>query len=192
MAGENPATTPTPAATGGIDYDKLAASVAAALGTTLIAANKPLLDRLDKLAAPAPAPEAATQAAAGAAAGKDKPLTLEDIGKLIDNKFSQRDESSKVSSARNAFIADKMKDIPAEFVATMPNTDDATKLAAAEQAIRTRYQEVLKGAGVKAPAVGGDNITGKKPGDTVDLSKLTSEQKIEMSLKDKPLPALAS
>lgn len=177
------------AAAPAIDYDKIAAAVAAALGTSLAAANKSLLERLEKLQAPAPAAEA-TPAADPKGKGADaaKPLTLEDIAKLIDTKFGQRDEQGKVSAARDKFITEKMKDIPPEFLRDMPATDDVTKLATAEQAIRGRVQEIFKAAGIKAPGVGGDNPAGKKPGEAVDLSKLTPEQKIEMALKDKPMP----
>jgi hypothetical protein len=94
--------------------------------------------------------------------------------------------------SKRAFVAEKLKDLPAAYQAKLG--DEPKDWAAQEQAIREEFRKDFAAAGGKAPAVdGGAGTAGAaKPGATIDLSKLSGQQLIEVGLKDsKPVGAAA-
>lgn len=185
MAGEtNPTANPTPAATGGIDYEKLGAAIAAA--------NKPLLDRLTALESAvkpsaAPATDDAAQPSAGVTAPKTP--TLSDFEKLLDKKLGERDQSAAIKMARDAAAA-RMSDLPEAYRAQLPQTADAAELARAEQSIRTTYAaDFKKAAPGAAPVVNGNPPPNGAPATRppLDTSKMTGAQLIGEGLKERPV-----
>lgn len=160
-----------------IDHEALAKAMAPLIGAAVAEAVKPLNERIEKLQAPAPAAETKT------AAGKEnapKPLSLEDITKLLD----ERDGRNRSAQQREQFQQSKLADLPAAYRHQL-GTDPA-KWAAEEQTIRAQYREDLAKAGVKAANVGGTSPGGAKPADAppADLSKMNGTQKILLGLKN--------
>jgi hypothetical protein len=176
MAGEPSPTGAAPE----IDYDKLGAALAKALAPTIggaIAdANKPILESLGKLTAPAPAAEAD----AGKGDGKGKPLTLDDVSKLLDNKLNAAQSSAQAAEQKKGFVADKLKDLPAAYQGQLGN--DPSKWAAEEQAIRGQYKADFKTAGGTVPNVGGGDAKGAPPTQAVDTSKLKGRAALEAGI----------
>jgi hypothetical protein len=162
-----------------IDYEKLGAAIAASLAPAIGEANKPLLERLDKLATPA------TQAAAAADPGaKAKPLSADDITKIVSDQLKTFQQGQQTQAAREGYLASKMNDLPAAYRNQMPNTADAAELARAEQQIRQQFQADFKAAGGTTQTVAGNPPAGAaKPGAAVDTSKLSSVDKIALGLK---------
>ncbi len=99
-----------------IDYDQLGTAIAKSIGPTFSAAlaeaNKPIAETLAKLATPAaPAAAEAGQAQAGGA----KPLSIEDIDKLVSQKLQGFQQQSQATAARQQFLTSKMGDLPEEY-----------------------------------------------------------------------------
>lgn len=156
----------------------------------IAAANKPIADALaesqknqkviaDTLAgdakaradaeAKAKADADAAAKAAGTATKKDEPpktLTAEEITKLatdsIAKALADRDAAAKSTAARDAFLAEKMKDVPAPYQAKL-GTDPA-KWAAEEQQIREGLKTDLKGLGFTPKDVAGGAAGGVTTG----------------------------
>lgn len=146
-------------------------------------AMKPIGEQLAKLTAPAPAAEAV---AAKEKDGKAAPLTMEGIMQGVTELLAKERQNNQVAATREGFIREKMKDLPPAYQSQLPTTGDATQLAAAEQKIREQYRADFKIANPAAAntEVGGKVPPGQKPGDTVDLSRLTAVQLIEEGLKE--------
>jgi ribosomal protein L19E len=138
------------------------------LGDTL-AADKQKSDDAAKAADAQKAKDA--DAAKGAAAGAKpdaakgepaKALTQEDIAKLISDGIGSalkaRDTEAQSSAARNAFVAEKLKGIPAVYAARLGN--DPAKWATEEQSIRETFKADLLAAGATIKDVGGGNPGG--------------------------------
>lgn len=125
-------------------------------------------------------------AAGGAGDGKKKTgeadapkyLTAEDMVKVLD----QRDAARASSAARESFIAEKMKDLPAAYRTQLGA--DSTKWAAEEQSIRTAFQADFKAAGGKVEDLSGQNKGGAAPAVKPDLSKMTPSQMVRLGLKN--------
>jgi hypothetical protein len=179
MAEANP--NPTPALDAKALGDAIAAGFAAQLPAALQQANAPVLEALKGLqqaAPPAPAGAAATTAGAG---DKSKPLTLEDITKLLDHRDQQREQTATTRAQRERYQGDKLKDLPPIYRDRLGS--DPAKWATEEQAIRDQYKADFQAAGGKVEDVGGDQPGGEKPGAPVDLSKNSATQNITLGLK---------
>jgi hypothetical protein len=167
-----------PTAAAEIDYEKLGKALAASLPGALSEANKPLLDAIGRLApAPAPAGEAVAKPAD---ANAPKPLTMEDLKRF----YAEQAQSQQVTAARDAYISEKMKDLPGIYRNSMPITDDPGKLAAAEQKVRDQYKADYAATGATAANVNGNPPAGQKPADAKpDLSKLSGYELINLATK---------
>lgn len=177
MADAN-ATATAPASSGAIDYEKLGAAIAAA--------NKPFYERLAALetASKTTATEAKPVAVAAAAA----PLTIDDVKKTMADLLAQQQTSTVTAAARNAFIAEKMKGLPAAYADKLPQTGDLAQLAAAEQTIRGQFANDMKAIGVTVP-----NVSGAAPAagqaaaaaaGAVDTSKMSGSQLLSLGIKN--------
>jgi hypothetical protein len=101
---------------------------------------------------------AEAEKAAGSEAGGAKPLTAEDVAKLLESRLDARDAAAKGTGARSAYLADKLKDVPASYQVKLGN--DPAKWAAEEQAARDELKADLAKMGVKLKDVGGDQPGG--------------------------------
>jgi hypothetical protein len=177
MAGE----TTTPPAPGGLDLTALSTAIGAAVAE----ANKPLLEQLSKLQSPAAPATPTPTATAGGAGGGDKPkfLTAEDLVRVLD----ARDQTRQTADARRSFASDKLKDLPPGYESRLGN--DPAKWPAEEQQLRTEYRAFLDKQGIKVPDVGGGAAADgtKKPGEVVDLSKMSTIDKMVAGLKEAPV-----
>jgi hypothetical protein len=164
-------TTATPqASSGGINQEAVDASISKAMG--------PLLEKLDKLVnATAPI----TPAAAAQTANADKPLTAAELTRMLDQRDEQRSNQQKLQDGKSRFVGEKMKDLPQVYQGLLGN--DPAKWAAEEQDIRTRFKADLKTAGVTAADVGGDASQGASAAGAIDLSKMNTQAKLELGLK---------
>lgn len=188
-----------------IDSKAIADAVATAVATAVAAAVKPIADNqkviADTLAALPPAPAAKPAAvAAGAAGATDaapKGLTADDVAKIVGDQLKAYQTTAAADAARRSYQADKLKDLP-EVYRNQLGTDPA-KFAAEEQSIRDAFKADFKAAGGTVPNVGGSAAAGGaggagtvKPGEMVDLSKLTPTQLIAQGLAaSKPQGAVA-
>lgn len=193
MAGEQRNATP-PAPSGGIDSKALGEAIAAATSAAVAEAMKPIGEALAKLQPPAqPATTATTSTT-----DKPKPLTLDDLTRVLNDRDKQSRESADLASRRQTYVADKLKDLPPFAAAQLGN--DPAKWPAEEQAARTQYREFMKSQGVTLPDVSGNPPASKAAGGTttpagapVDLSKMSPVQLIEMGLKnDGPAPTVGA
>jgi hypothetical protein len=171
----------------------VASAITAALpsiGTAIAEANKPLLEQIAKLqpAAATPAETAAKPGEAGAA----KPLTLDDVTKVIKDTLGERDRTASTSAARQRFIDEKLKGLPAAYHLMIPQTDDAQQLEAAGKRARETFEADFKVQGGEKKSVGGETTGGAAPAATVDLSKLSPIAKIQMGIKDSKPSATTS
>ena len=159
------ATNPTPAAPGSQPSLTLK-EIEATIATAVAAAVKPIADAqkaiTDALTAEANAKaEAAKAEAAKKPADKTaeaKPLTAEDVAKLLSDTLNQRDAASKTTAAREAFIADKLKGVPAVYATKLGS--DPAKWATEEQAIRDGLKADLAALGVTPKTVDGETPGG--------------------------------
>jgi hypothetical protein len=99
-------------------------------------------------ATPTPTPATATLA----------PLTAEAVSKLLNDTLATRDQQAQSTAARNAFLAEKMKDVPAAYRGALGN--DPAKWTAEEQKIRETLKADLSAMGAKVPDISGGNATG--------------------------------
>jgi hypothetical protein len=169
MAEQNPNATP-PASSGGITQEQLNKAVE----TAVAAAIKPFAEaqveigKNHKILAD-------TIAALPAVSGKKdekkadepKPLTAEDVSKIVSDSLKAAREADQQtaskSAARQRVVDAKLKDVPPEFLSALPDTDNEAELNAAADKIVTRVNDVLK---VKQADVGGAGKDGgKKPGE---------------------------
>jgi hypothetical protein len=169
----------TPPNSGGIDAKALADAISAGIAEQL----KPLAAKLDQLTSPAPAPAAAAAVApaATAAAAAEKPLTLADIAKALNDRDQANAQRAALATSKQTFLDSKMKDLPGAYRAKLG--DDPSKWTAEEQAIRSEFRADFKIAGGQATQVGGDVSDGSSPETAVDTSKMTAIQKIELGLR---------
>jgi hypothetical protein len=122
----------------------------AGLATTVGELGKNVKIVADTLAAqPAGAAEKGEKGKGGKEGEAAKSLTLDDITKLLDARDTQR----AGTEARQKFIGEKLKGVPAAYHGLLGN--DPAKWPAEEQAIRAQLQTDLAGLGVKAGNVGG-------------------------------------
>ncbi|QOV90897.1 hypothetical protein [Humisphaera borealis] len=166
---------------GGIDAKALQDAITASVTSSLTAALKPLQDQMLALqqqaqAKPAPAPTAAGKADAG-----EKPLTAAEVQKLLADGLAAHSQQSQQSAAREQYLGSKLKDLPEAYRKQLGN--DPTKWPAEEQAIRSAYQADFKVAGGTVTDKGGVDAGGKKPGDTIDVTKLSATESIALGLK---------
>jgi hypothetical protein len=149
------------------------AALADAIGKSIAAQLQPLHEAVGKLSAPA---------ATAAKEEKHKPLTADDIAKIVGDKLAVHDSTQAKRAARDNHARAKMKDVPAAYLRDLPETDDQAALDAAEQRIRTQYRADLKAAGITAPPVGSAVVVDTvSPGELgkLDVSKMSSTKKIE-------------
>lgn len=168
-----PTTTPAAGAApaGSIDMAALAALVGAAVADAV----KPLNEKIAKLEAPAAA------APGDKAADQTKALTAEDIDKLVEKRLAAQQQSAQAQAQRDAFLAEKLKDLPAAYRSKLGG--DPAKWKDEEQAIRAEFQKDFAAAGGKPADVGADKPGGAKPAEAVDYSKLSPTQLIAQGLK---------
>jgi len=85
-----------------------------------------------------------------------KAIKAEDVQKAVAEAVKAQTAAgavdAKKQAARQAVIAAKLKDVPEEFLAKLPDTDDPKALSEAADAIVTRVNDVMK---PKLPDVGG-------------------------------------
>jgi hypothetical protein len=86
-----------------------------------------------------------------------------------------------LQDGKSRFVGEKMKDLPQVYQGLLGN--DPAKWAAEEQDIRTRFKADLKTAGVTAADVGGDASQGASAAGAIDLSKMNTQAKLELGLK---------
>lgn len=138
-----------PAASGGITQEQLQAAVAAAIAAEVAPLQATIADLQAKV----------SQAPAA--------LTAEQIKELIaaDNAQARAagEAAAKKASARQAVIAGKLAGVPEEFLAKLPDTDDAAALDQAADAIVARWNEVgaVKPADLGGAAADGGAIPGQ-------------------------------
>ena len=141
--------------------------VADTVAASVTAAMKPLIDNqkiiADTMANDAQSKTDAAKAAADKAKASDpaeaaKPLTAADVAKLVaetmTNTLKARDEAAQSTAARNAFVADKLKGVPAAYQAQLGH--DPAQWAAEEQAIRTGLKADLTAMGATVKDLGGE------------------------------------
>jgi hypothetical protein len=169
-------TATAPATSGALDLKALEAS----FGVAVASALKPFSEKLD--AFEARFAQAAAPAAPAASDTKGKALTLEDVGKLLDERLTASQQTAAAKQARDAFAGDKLKDLPAVYRNQLGN--DPSKWAAEEQSIRQQYQADFKVSGAAAPAnVGGTPpAAGSAPASAVNLDKLSPTALISLGL----------
>jgi hypothetical protein len=173
--------TTTPAAgaaapAGSIDM----AAFAALVGAAVADAVKPLNEKIAKLEAPA----AAVAAPGGKATDQAKALTAEDIDKLVEKRLAAQQQSAQAQAQRDAFLAEKLKDLPAAYRSKLGG--DPAKWKDEEQAIRAEFQKDFAAAGGKPADVGADKPGGAKPAEAVDYSKLSPTQLIAQGCSTSP------
>lgn len=175
-----------PAGNGGIDMKALGELIA----QQVAAAIKPVADQVAELGK-AKAPEKPEKPAEPAQQAKS--LTAEDVQRIVGESLKSFAASTQQAEGRKGFIAEKLKDLPAVYQNQLGN--DPAKWAEQEQQIRTQYQADFKAAGGKVAEVDGAAGTSgaAKPNQTVDTSKLSAVQLMEMGLKEsKPVGAKAA
>ncbi len=165
---------------------KLTEAAAGAAKAAVDAAIAPVVERLGKV-------ETAAKPAADAA-GDDtgKPLSREQLDKAFadrDAAAATKADEAKTEKAKTdaaaAYAAEKMKDLPEVYQAKLPATDDATKLAAAEQEIRKGFKADMESVGVKLPDVGKPAGDGKSAGSVEpDLGKMSPAQMIAAGFEE--------
>lgn len=155
-----------PAANGGTDVAEL---VKAAVD----AAMKPVLETVAGLQK---GQEALQEAAA-------KAIGPEDVAKAVQDAVAAQTTAQAATDAKKAFIAEKLKGVPAAYHGKLG--DDPAKWAAEEQAIRAELKSDLAAMGVTAPDLDGGAAAAEAatPAATVDTSKLTGQQLMEIGLK---------
>lgn len=156
QAASGAAATP-PAASGGNN----GALTPETVQSLISSAVKPLEANVKILADTLAAEAARTAANAGgnATGNAAKPLTLDDLNTLL----AQRDQRAQSSAQREAFIREKMKNVPEAYARQLG--DDQAKWPAEEQAIRARFRADLAALGIKAADVGGGDAGGATSGD---------------------------
>jgi hypothetical protein len=145
-------------------------------------ANKPLLEH-DRQAPRRRRPRPSSQRPPRTGGDKPKFLTAEDLVRVLD----ARDQTRQTADARRAFASDKLKDLPPGYESRLGN--DPAKWPAEEQQLRTEYRGFLDKQGIKVPDVGGNAAAGgtTKPGEVVDLSKMSTIDKMVAGLKEAPV-----
>jgi hypothetical protein len=170
-----PEATTTAQGSGALDATAIGKLINDAIGAAL----KPITDGLGELAKnqkvladtfAADQQKAAEAAKAAAAATTTdakkgeppKPLTLEDVTKVVNdsvaNQLKTREEAAASTEARNKFIGEKLKDLTPAYQNLLGN--DPAKWAAEEQQIRDKFKAEITAAGLKIPDVGGGNAGG--------------------------------
>jgi len=112
--------------------------------------------------------------------------TIEQINKMLDDRENARKTSDFASAERQKFIDGKLKDLP-ELYRKQLGTDPA-KWSDEEKALRESFKADFKAAGGSVDNVGGNpgGANPVKPGETLDLSKLSEGQLREMAIKALP------
>lgn len=142
------------------------------IGDAVTAAVKPIADSqkaiTDGLTAQADAAKAAAapvkteESAKGKATEAKPPLTAEDVAKVVADTLTARDKTAAANKDRAAFIADKLKGLPASYAAKLGI--DPAKFAAEEQTIRTEFKADMKALGFEVKDVGAGNPGGVTTG----------------------------
>ena len=178
-------TTATPAAaSAGLTIEQVNAAIAQAL-MPVGEALKGLAESHKTLQAGLKAPtEASTQSGTGKA--KEEPLTAASVAALVQDGLKAFSAGQSKAQIRNAFAAEKLKDLPKTYQDLLPDTEDPQVLAKSEQDIRARYKAEV---GDKTPAAGQQsNGGGGTPKPVVDVSKLNAVQKIELGIAKATAP----
>ena len=179
--GKEPMADAPPAAP--IDMKALGEAIATSVKSAVDAAVKPLADNQQALAsALAKLPAATPAAEKDKPADAGKPLTAEDVGKIVGEQLKGFQQQQSQSAERTRFQQDKLKDLPEVYRNQLGN--DPAKWAAEEQAIRDRYKADFKAAGGKVEDVGGEQPGGQAPAASLDLSKNSPVQNIALGLRD--------
>jgi hypothetical protein len=163
------------AAAGGIDRH---GGFAALVGAAVADAVKPMNEKIAKLEA---APAAAAPAAAAADQAAPKALTAEDVDKLVEKRLAAQQQSAQAQAQRDAFLAEKLKDLPAAYRSKLGTTRRSGRTRSRRSAPSSRSD--FAAAGGKPADVGADKPGGAKPAEAVDFSKLSPTQLIAQGLK---------
>lgn len=110
-------------------------------------------------------------------------ITAADIDTAVHAAVTAQKTAQAAAEARKRFLAEKLKDVPAVYHGKLG--DDPDKWAAEEQAIRAELKADLAAMGVTAPDLDGGAAAAEAatPAATVDTSKLTGQQLMEIGLK---------
>lgn len=150
MAETQPSATP-PATSGGLTKEDVQAIIADAL-KPLAENQKILADTLAKLPPAAKEPEKKD--------GEVKPLTAEDVARIVAEQVKTARETDAQAAAKQAarqkVIDAKLKGVPAEFLASLPDSADEKELTAAADKIVARVGELK----IALPDVGGASKDG--------------------------------
>lgn len=168
-----------------VDVEAIVARAMESALAKMADANTKLVEGLVTKFIPAASPAATEKKDEG------KPLTREellgDVKKLIAESLGQHQQTTQTQQLRERYLGEKLKDLPAAYRNQLGS--DPAKWTAEEQAIRDAYKADFKIAGGTVADVGGSAGAGnssaaKKPGEGVDMSKMTPTQLMELGMKN--------
>lgn len=165
--------TPTPTIDPKVISDAISAALATALPAAIGEAVKPISEAVAKLQPATPPP---------AAGDKAKPLTAEDVTRLVSDSLKTFQQQTQQSAARQQYQGDKLKDLPPIYRDRLGS--DPAKWATEEQAIRDQFKADRVALGVKVEDLGGGNPGGAAPTKQADLSKLSPTAALAQVMKE--------
>ena len=187
-----PETTSPPVATppvisGGLTESQIAKIASDAVTTAIAAAMKPITDQLGTLA----------QGQAALTEAQKTAITADAIGKTVADAIEARSVANAATQAKADFVAANLKGVP-QIYANQLGTDQS-KWVDEAKTIRGQYQKDLTDQGIKASPISSDlpgaaavGVGVNKPGDLVDMSKMSALQLIEQGVKQTGTPVPAS
>jgi hypothetical protein len=108
-----------------------------------------------------------------------KPLMAEEMKKFVGEQLAARDTVAKRNEAKNAFIAEKLKGVPAAYHGRLG--DDPAKWPGEEQAIRNSLKSDLAMMGVAPKEVSGGDPGGASGSAATAEAKITGYKSAGMS-----------
>jgi hypothetical protein len=190
--GKDPMPEATPPAAGGTpDVAALTASVTklTELVSGLASAQADITKTLGAITESIKKPEAGADTGKKDKGEQTPAVTLEQIGQLIDQKLGATQKASESKAARDAYLAEKLKDVPAAYRAQLGS--DPTKWASEEQAIREQFKADLKAQGVEPKTLGNASADGGVTPEkrTIDRSKMSPLELLNSDAGLKPASA---
>jgi hypothetical protein len=168
------------------------AAIQKTVNDTLAGAMKPVTDAIAQLAGSQKTIADALAAQATAAApktkeGEAKPLTAEDVTKLVTDVVTRAQQTQQASAQqqqqRDNFIASRLKNFPAAYANQLGN--DPAKFEDEAKKIETAFKADAEKNGWKVPAIGGETQQAQSAMAVApDLSKLSPNELIREGLKN--------